>query len=697
MGMGRREFLGAAAGLAVGAAAGPAFWNAGGDLVRMRQAPPWLPGLPRGPVREIASMSLACPSHQGVRVLLGQGGPFLVRGDPEHPLSLGAVTPPAQAEARARFHPDRVRTPLLKNGQGVFEPVSWAAALDLLVARLVDAGDRVMSVGPAEHGTLDGLLTGFMAGLGSGQVFRMPSEAATARAAASLMGGSGQPGYDLHNARGLVLIGADIFESMPASPHFRKAWGARRDAPSTFLGPVRGASAALCLDYVPLSAGEEALLAMGVAWHLADMGRIDSTAPDLMDFLDLARQRFSPEDVLRVTGLGPDIVRGAAQAVAAGALAVPGSSCGEGLGLAPLVAGYALSVITGGVNRPGGVFLTKEASGRIPGASQPLDLAGRLKDLALGLAPPPAVLLLAECDPAGEMPSAELAARAVARAPFKTVFTALVTPSARLCDLILPAPMPLERFGDAFTPYGQAFASYGLARPLARPLGSARHPGDVLLELAGRLGRPLGPSSFLHALRGQVSGLESMEGYVVRSGSDAVMPWRVLAGQAQPAPEAGLWRELLEGRAWVRPEPAPAQLSCGAKFLAEALIPEAVDLNLPLKLAPQSTWRKGLAGYPGPAEAGAQAGADAPEARVNAATAREARAGGGDKVRIAGPAGAVQARLAIDESVMDGHLALDLGRGEGQGGHVRQVESFSPEPGSGASVWAGCRVSLERS
>jgi anaerobic selenocysteine-containing dehydrogenase len=763
MGIGRREFLGVAAGLTVGATASPALWRAARDFTRMSQDPLWLPGLPRGPIREITSMSLACPSALGVKVLLNEGRPLIIRGDPEHPLSQGGITPPAQAEARARFHPDRVLTPLLKNGQGVFEPVSWAVALDLLATKLVAARDQVMAVGPASRGTLGDLLAAFLVGLGSEHIFRMPSEADLAKAAATLMGGSGQPGYDLDNSGGLVLLGADAFESMPSSPHFRKAWGERTGVPSTFFGPTRSATAALCRDWIPLPAGEEAGLAMGIAWHLADMGRIAGAAPDLMEFVDLTRQRFSPADVLSSTGLGPDILRTVAMGVAGGALAVPGSFCGEGLGLAPFVAGLALSVMSGRVNRPGGVFLTgpvpgvawlpdRGRSGRFgPGSdshtgpgpdtvSNPAqdtrpyfarDLAGRLKDIALGLIPAPAVLLLVECDPAEGMPSTELAARAVVKAGFKVAFASLPTPSTHLCDLILPAPMPLERFDDAATPYGLAFASYGLARPLVRPLGSARHPGDVLLELAVRLGKPLGPASFAQALRQRVADLEAAGGYVVRPAPDGVMPWRVLVGQAQPAPEAGLWRALLEGRAWFRPEPVHAELSCGARFLAEALAPEAIDLDLPLKLAPQPTWRTGLAGFPGPcmltgqadqskvgggclmdetglasASGGVRAravsgprpgetGGGKPLVRLNAATAREARAHGGDLVRVSSPAGAVEAMLAIDESVMDGHVALDLGLGQGQGGYVRRLAAFAPEPGSGVSVWAGCRVSLE--
>ena len=696
MGFGRREFLGITAGLAAGAAASPAPWRIARDLTRLSQEPPWLPGLAQGEIKETATVSLACPSGLGVTVLTAEGRPLLVRGNPAHPLSRGAITPPAQAEAYNLYNTNRIFGPLLKNTSGEFEPVSWAAALDLLTEKITAAKGRVMAVGPAQAGTSQDIMGAFMGRFGPDGHFFMPSEAATARAALTIMGAGGQPGYDLDNAKGLVLLGADVFESMPASPHFRKAWAGRTDVYSAYFGPARGATSALCGQWQPLPAGEEARLAMGLAWHLADMGLVHGKAGDLAEFLALVRQRFGPEEVQRTTGITPATLRQVAGRIADGALPVPGSPCGEGLGLAPFVAGLALSVMTGRVNRPGGVYLASAVPGNAETATPGMDLAGRLKDIALGLTPAPEVLLLMEADPVAGLPSTELVSRGVAKAGFKVGFAALMTASTRLCDLLLPAPMPLERWDDVITPYGLAFSCYGLARPMTKPGADVRHPGDVLLELAVRLGQPLKHSSFRQALRQRVFSLETGGGYMARE----VMPWQVLAGQAQPAPEADLWKALAEGHLWAKPEPARAELSCGVKFLAMALAPEVIDLNRPLKLAFQASLRMG-----GPGGVLLQSVTSLrPDevleamsvARLNAATARQVRVKTGERIRLSNLAGALEALVDIDESVMDGHVALLLGLGDGLGSNVRQVLDPAPEPGSGLQAWAGCRVRLER-
>ena len=665
--------------------------------------------LPHGQLLQINTTSLSCPGAAGVTVLAAPGRPLVVRGNPDHPLSRGALSPAAQAEAYSLFHPRRVAGPLKRNEAGVLEPVSWAAALELLAAKLSAAGGSVLAVGPARDGALANLLADFMAGFGdvgeSGGCCLMPSEADSARAAVALMGGTDQgvcqPGYDLDNAAGLVLLGADAFDSMPASTHFRKAWGARTNDYSCCFGPVRGATAALCQEWRPLACGQETHLALGLAWHLADMGRLPQGGPeipDLREFLALVRQRFDPAEVERRTGFSAHELRLAALRIAQGALPVPGSPGGQGAGLAPLVAGLALSVMTGRVNRPGGVCMVSGAGARAAGLAAGIDLPSRFKNTALGLAQAPDVLLLVETDPATDLPASELAVRAIRKAGFKAAFASVLNASARLSDLVLPTLMPLERWDDAVTPYGLAFATYGLARPLVRPGADARHPGDVLLDLAARLGRPLKYSSYRQALRDHVSQLERSGGYV----ADRITPWRVLAGEAQPAAQGDLWKALSEGALWAAPEPAAATLSCGAVFLAQATAPAAIDLSLPYTLALQASQRTGAPGMGVPLQSVTairrnEAHGEASVARLNAATARLARVRPGDRVRLVSDAGRLEALAELDESVMDGHVALLLGLGmDGIGVNLHRLTATTPEPASGRETWAACRVSLER-
>lgn len=693
MGLKRREFgiLGAAA--LAGLAASPAPWKLARDVTRQSQDPPWLPGVLDGELTPVNTVIPGCPCGAGVTVYARDGQPVYARGNPEHPLSLGRISIASLAAPRALHLPGRPRSPMVRKADGSFEAISWGQAMELLAARMREAGPGLMTIGPARAGVLEDLIGRFAFLRGSAACFAMPGEARTARAALAAMGVAAQPGYDFDNASGAVLIGADAFGAMSAAMHLAAAASRLPRQAMVSLGPVRGATAALCGEWLPLPAGQEANLAMGVAWHLDDMGRVGGAASDMAEFLPLVRERFGPVMIERVTGLGPKTVRGLAVRIADGALAVPGSPGGEGVGLAPFVAAYALAVLTGRVNVPGGLWLTDplEAGGRPPLPGQleagerlrPTDLVGALAEIALGRAAAPGLLLVVEADPAGELPDRDLAVRGIGKAAFKAVFTPIMTETAKLCDLVLPTPVGLERLEDIPTPYGLAFGCLGVARPVVPAAAGTRHPGDALIDLAVRLKTPLGPSSIRQALHERVAALEGEGGYVARG----VMPWRVMAGEARPAPEAELFAALEEGRLFVRTEPMRARLSLAAGLLARALTPEAKDLSRPFTLVPEPARMDA---------ASLELLGDAPEsgpppARLSAATIRAARVKAGTRVRISSTAGSLEAVAVMDESVMDGHVAVP-----GCAPGVRRTLAAWPEPGSGMSVWSGCRVKVER-
>ena len=74
--------------------------------------------------------------------------------------------------------------------------------------------------------------------------------------------------------------------------------------------------------------------------------------------------------------------------------------------------------------------------------------------------------------------------------PFVVSFASTLDESAAHADLILPASTFLEIWGDDFME-GTGYAGVSLRRPVVEPVHDTRNPGDVLLELAARLGGPL--------------------------------------------------------------------------------------------------------------------------------------------------------------------------------------------------------------
>src|SRR5438046_7628394 len=66
-----------------------------------------------------------CPAGCGMRVKTLGGRVTKAEGNPHHPISRGHLCARGQASVQSVYNPDRFRTPLARNADGVFQPISW--------------------------------------------------------------------------------------------------------------------------------------------------------------------------------------------------------------------------------------------------------------------------------------------------------------------------------------------------------------------------------------------------------------------------------------------------------------------------------------------------------------------------------------------------------------------------------------------
>ncbi|MCP3918327.1 MAG: molybdopterin-dependent oxidoreductase [bacterium] len=95
-----------------------------------------------------ATCPLDCPDACGVLVETDEAGAFVrVRGNPAHPHSRGSLCGKTAIFDAVVNSPDRLRTPLLRQPDGTFAPVSWDAALDVIAERVAPlAGEDVLAL-----------------------------------------------------------------------------------------------------------------------------------------------------------------------------------------------------------------------------------------------------------------------------------------------------------------------------------------------------------------------------------------------------------------------------------------------------------------------------------------------------------------------------------------------------------------------
>jgi len=716
MGLDRRAFLGLVAGGAIGTLCTPLPWKLIDDVAIWTQNWPWLPRLPKGEIDYVTTTSKLCPAGEGLRVMRVAGRPVRAEGNPDHPLSRGALSSLAAAEVYMLYSPARITSPMRKTG-GRFEPITWEQAMAELAKGLTAAKGGVACLSGDPAGTANEVLSAFVARLGSAGYFMMPSEATTAARGVTLMGGEGQPGYDFENADTVLVLGADIFETWGTSVRNRKAFAAGRPVGQPpknryiFAGPVRNNTAAVCDQWLPAGAADLGVVALGIAWHLLKAG-LTSQAPGFAAFKSLVVGSFGPEDVRLATGVAPEKLAAVAKALAGATapLVVTGSPFGQGLGAGPFIAGMALNLLLGRINRPGGVFFLPELAAAVPGALSraamvEADLPGFLSGVAAGKTPAPKALLVYEANPAYGLPETAAMTRALAKIPFKVSFASFWDETTALCDLLLPASLPLERYDDLVTPYGSGCCLLSLVKPLQKPVHDTRTAADVILSLAKKMGLPLGFDTFEQVLRSKVATLAKAGGFVAKD----VMPWQVAAGATAPAAPGDLWPALESGHAWAMVgRVVQTGLGFAPDVLAKAVRPTGIPAaTRGVLLVPSAQLRTGtpvtaipcqdLTAVPESELAGTTVCL-----RVNAATAAKCGLRAGDTVTLTGASGTCRAKVCFFESVMDGVVTMPLGFGHtafdqfsrGKGANALGLMPLAEEPGTGLSTWIASEVTI---
>lgn len=686
MGLDRRGFVKFVVGGVAGTLFTPVIWKGLDDASIWSQNWSWIPRVPKGEVKSKAALSKLCPSGCAVKVKTVEGQPFAAVGNTANPLSKGGICPLCAGGAQLMYSPARVKSPMKKVAEGKFEAIKWEDAEALLVEKLSalkGQEGKVAAICGDDTGSASEALSALVAGLGSSAFSVMPSEAFVASQGVKLMGGSGQPGFDLEGADLVLMIGADALDSWGTTVANQKAFAASRsigaEATATYIyaGPAANNTSAVCDKFLAVPPTATATFALGLANALIGAGAV-SSAPDFAEYKALAA-KVTAEEFEKATGLKAEALKElvAKFKAAKAPLVVAGASFGQGGGAVDFVAAASLNVLLGRVGSKGGMTLLPAAPKAIASALAPAkDAASFLSAVATGKAAPGA-LIVYEANPAYALPQAADMAKALGNIAFKVSLTTYMDETAMLCDLILPAAHPYERFDDAMNPYGVAKPTYLAGKPVVKkPVVDAKNPADVLLAAAGKLGLSLG--------------VETGEDLVKAKAKAVGADFDALVG-------GGVWQGEAKGGA----------LTLGAAALAKA--PAAKADEKALALAPIAKLAMGTATLATPPanlltiRDTELSGKDL-FVQMNAATAKKAGLGEGDKVKLSAGTGEIKARVHVNEGVAAGTVAVLLGLGrsawdeftKGKGDNVYKILTVSDEAGTGLKVWAGSTVTVAK-
>jgi anaerobic selenocysteine-containing dehydrogenase len=476
--------------------------------------------------RTVHTICPLCEATCGLQLTIDGDRITGVRGDGEDPLSRGYLCPKGAALGQLDADPDRVSSPLVRKG-GSLVPVTWDEAFTAVhegLSRVIEAHGRdavALYLGnPNVHTLAGGLFAGALRkALGSRNIYtastidQMPKHVSCGYLFGHPLA---IPVPDVDRTDFLLILGADPYSSngslwtVPDLPA-RLAELRRRGGRLVVVDPRRTRTARAADQHLPIRPGGDVYLLLGLVHELfaRDLVALDQLAPHVAGVEEVGKlvAAFSPEVVGPWCGVDAGTIRELATDLAA----APRAAVYGRIGTTTVPHGTltswlvdVLNVLTGNLDRPGGVMFPLPAHGRRGTGTGPGFRTGRwhsrVRELPEVLGELPAVTLADEIltpgpgqvralitvagNPALSVPNSGRLDGAIAGLDFMVCVDPYLNATTRHADVLLPPP-PQSRQAHYELAFSH-FAVQNVARfsPPSIPLEpGALDESDIFLRL----------------------------------------------------------------------------------------------------------------------------------------------------------------------------------------------------------------------
>jgi anaerobic selenocysteine-containing dehydrogenase/Fe-S-cluster-containing dehydrogenase component len=640
-----------------------------------------------------------CPAGCGMKVRTLEGRATKVEGNPEHPISQGGLCMRGQASLQGLYNPDRIRGPLRREASSV-SAIPWEQATEPVATRLRDqvhsGGGKVAFLSGRNGDALDHLIRQWMKALGSERylIHEPFSHAAIREANRIVFGKPALPVYDFSKVDYLLSFGADFLETWLSPVRFTRGYAAMRQVRDGTLAKIVQLEPRLSLtganadEWVAIRPGTETEMVLAMAQHIVSAGLaaplpgVRATAREWSTLL----APFSPDRVsasvgvpaTTITRLAGEFAAASSSLAIGGGVAVSGEHATE-----TQVAINLLNYLTGRVGNT--VRFDQTLSEESPAT------VAELRDLVAAMHRKEVeVLFVHHANPVFALPPELGFAAALESVPMVVSFASFPDETTDRAHLVLPDHTPLEQWGDARA----ASSAHGLMQPAMNPVFDTRAAGDVLLELARRIGEPVAPKFTAQTLQEYLKD-----------------DWRAQYGSKAADFEA-FWREaLLRGGVWDSgadsAKQAAPELSLAVSKFTFSAAPAAPTGELALHLYPSSRYYDGRgANQPWLHEI--------PDPVTNVVwdswielhpeTAAKLGVSEGDLMRVASEAGNLEAPVYLYAGVRPDTVAMPIGLGHSSYGRYAAGVGANPiallpakeDKHSGALAWSGVSVKLSK-
>lgn len=459
---------------------------------------------------------LDCPDTCGLLLHKENGKIVKVTGNPEHPITQGAICNKVRNMTERIYHDERVLYPLKRvgaKGEGKFKRITWEEAVSEIASRYKQL--------IAEHGSeailpysfygnmgvlsVDGMDRRFFNRLGATELQQGICNAAGNAGFKSTMGfGGGTIPDDAAEAELFIVWGGNIVSTnMHMVPIIEKA--RKRGAKLIVIDVHRNRTGDRADWFIPLYPGTDSALALGMMHVLFDRGLVDE---DFMARYTLGHEElrehvkeYTPERVSSITGVAAeDIVK---LVLMYGGTPKAYIHIGNGLqhhdnGGMTVRTISCLPALTGGwLVKGSGAFKSNGSYANLnsmalerPDLRSNLDARtvsmNQLGDVLLRLDPPIYALFVYCSNPAVVAPETSKVEEGLRRDDlFTVVHDLFITDTAKYADIVLPATSTFENT-DLYTSYWHTYVQ--LQEPVIPAMGESKSNVDMFRLLAHAMG-----------------------------------------------------------------------------------------------------------------------------------------------------------------------------------------------------------------
>lgn len=494
-----------------------------------------------------------------------------------------------------------------------FQAISWEEAVieltkSLNTMRTQGKAHGLACISGRPRSSMFDLWGQFFNAFGSPNLFQMPSHADSLKLAGLVTTGhEAAPAFALERASYVLSFGANLIGGWGAPGRMQSLFGHwRQEHPGMArtkivqVEPRLSLTAAKADEWIPITAGSQAALALGIA-HVMIQSNLydasfmsnqvfgfedwtDASGKTRQGFKNFVLEAYAPQKVAEMTGIDTARIEEIAREFAGqkNSVAVWGEEGGETPdNLYSDLTFLALNALKGNL-KPGGLvsFVPQVPLASLPevqpdewaqkGMQQP-----RLNSTQTKPAPLPGnglyafldtvrrggpysidMLMIYEANPLYSLPENKLAKEALQKIDRIVTFSSYMDETAMQSDLILPNHMALERHDDVIGLAGVPYAYYAVSTPILPPRLDTKHTGDFMLTLAGKMGGTMKASlpwkNYAAYLQSRVKGLASSGTGAVaeKEGSE---PWNLQPGEPPKKNyknEKDLWSKLTSGLCW---------------------------------------------------------------------------------------------------------------------------------------------------